>query len=1105
MHSTLVALLHSTILRDALRSFDRQPTPEEVTAAQDWAERASSPGLDLQSESQLEQEFNRLIVQQVLGYRAPSPGAPGTMRVKQPIPGGTIVDLALGEFAEEHVRIVAPFELKGPKVPLDRIMPGRAKTPVQQAWDYAMDTPGARWVLLSNMREIRLYAFGHGRQNYELFELKKLAELDELRRLQLVLHADQLLGTGTDDLLTKSAAADRKITNALYRDYRSLRDELLQFVGDQYPHLNVLRRIELIQRLLDRLLFIAFAEDSFLLPEDSLRRAIQFQNPYDPRPKWEQVKRLFEWVDGGAAAQNIPPYNGGLFRAEPALDEIAFPDHLVQRFALLAGYDFRSEVSVTILGHIFEQSITDIELLQAEAKGEETAKTGRRKREGVVYTPDFVTHFIVEHTIGKQLAETSAKLLPQFGKVDAGGTIKWKNRNSEADYWRAYLDRLAAIRIVDPACGSGAFLVAAFDLLNVEQARARTRLSELDPGLLVHSQENADVEIITNNLFGVDVNAESVEITKLSLWLKTAKRNRPLESLEDNIKCGNSLIAEGSFHEHPFDWRAAFPRILDGREDEGFDVVLGNPPYVRMEFLKAIKPYLEEHYEVASDRADLYAYFFELGVKILRLGGRMGFISSSTFFRTGSGAPLREFLARRTSIESVIDFGDLQVFEGVTTYPAIVTLRKGPPDATDAPATLSYLTARELPQDLSKSFESDAKRMPLARIGRETWRFESDVLEAIRAKMAAGRQTLAEAFGDPLYGIKTGLNDAFVLRRSERDALIARDPRSSELLRPFLVGENCKRWHVESDDLWLIYTPKNRIDISDYPAIHDHLVKFRHKLEARATRQNWWELQQAQANYERAFRSPKIIYPHFNDRPNYSFDASQYYSNDKTYVVPNAPAWLAGLLNSRLLWFQLCGMAPAVRGGYREARVQFVGRLAIPNEKRAANELAHISTAAGEHASSLHELTTRTLNRLCDLSQMVTRVARLRDWSSLTFVELQELLRNRCKVTVPIAERDEWERWFDGRKAEAERLAALVADAEAEIDARVYRLFGLSSTEIAAVEDALVLASPALALKAYEAISAVEGLELSEEARVRIAGPDATAKRRAEIRRAHAT
>ena len=1024
---------------------------------------------------------------------------PGTLGFKQPVPGGTIVDVALGQFDGSETGILVPLELKGPKVALDRIMPGRAKTPVQQAWDYAMDVPGARWVLLSNMKELRLYAFGHGRQAYELFDLRQLDELATFDRFRLLLAPERLLGTATADLLARSAQVDRDVTNQLYRDYKELRGQLIAFVANQHQTIGLQDRISITQTVLDRLLFIAFAEDKGLLPRRSLEDAITFINKYDPKPKWDQVRKLFEWVNVGAPPHNIPCYNGGLFAPNPLIDGLELPDHLVEQFAKIAKYDFASEVSVTILGHIFEQSITDLENEKAAAGLEAPAPTPKKKREGVVYTPDFITRFVVEQTIGRHLTELAEALLPAHGRREADGTIRWRNRTAaEADYWTAYLTGLGSIRVLDPACGSGAFLIAAFNYLNAEQKRVRDRLSELQPGILTHLSANADVEIITNNLFGVDVNAESVEITKLALWLQTARRDRALESLDGNIFHGNSLVDDAAFHPRPFDWRVQFVSILAAG---GFDIVLGNPPYVRMELLKHIKPHLQRRFAVATDRADLYAYFFELGVDLLRPGGRLGFISSSTFFRTGSGTLLRAYLAERSQVESVIDFGDLQVFEGVTTYPAIITLKKG---GEPGVGELAYLTVKTLPDDLTKTFEQEAQSMPRARLTAGTWRFETDALNAIRAKMAARYPTLSEIYGPPLYGIKTGLNDAFVLTRHQRDTIVAHaeqtpGDRSAELLKPFLIGENLKRWHVESDDLWLVYTPKNRIDIDEYPALCTALAPYKDQLEARATKQKWWELQQAQAAYEPVFLRNKIIYPHFNEKPNFSFDELHYYSNDKSYIIASDSPALAGLLNSKLSWFQLCGIAPAVRGGFREARVQYVSVLACPSQEELESALAGPAAEAGEAAKGLGRLIEAVLHRLIDIEPNVFSSMAMRDWPSLTFAELQATLAKRFKKTIPVSERDEWECWFEGKRTEAATLAARIADAEATINSRVYRMFDLTPTEIAAVEDSLEVASPALGLAGYEAISAVEGLKLSDGARQRLAaGRGATARSQAK-------
>ncbi len=900
------------------------------------------------------------------------------------------------------------------------------------------------------MKELRLYAIGHGREDYHLFDLTRMDEEDELTALQLLLHADRLLSGETAALLDRSASADKEITNQLYATYRSVRDDLLQFVTDQRPTVGAEARVALVQKLVDRVIFIAFAEDTVLIPDDSLIRAIDFRDPYALAPRWAKLTQLFAAVDVGSAELGVPPYNGGLFAPDATLDALDLPDALVERFKEIAAFDFDSEVSVTILGHIFEQSISDIEALLAEARGEPSPATGKRKRDGVVYTPPFVTRFIVDRTVGATLREAHAALLPDFSHgTDAEGAERWRDKTAEGRFWRAYLARLTSLRVLDPACGSGAFLIAAFDWLEAEQARVRERLVEIEGGITVGADEGAGIEIATRSLFGVDVNTESVEITKLALWLKTAKTGRPLERLSANIRVGNSLIEDSDVHHRAFVWREAFGDILG---QGGFDVVIGNPPYVRMELLKSIKPYLQARYEVVSDRADLYAYFFELGVRVLRPGGRLGYISSSTFFRTGSGAPLRDYLARETAVEAVVDFGDRQLFEGVTTYPAVLIVRKGQQEG----GTLDFWNADTVPVDLDLAFAAGARPMPRSRLTRAGWRFEDERLARIRDKMSTGRRTLADVHGAPLYGIKTGLNEAFVLDRATRDAIVTADPGSAALLKPFLVGENLKRWHVDSDDLWLIYTPKGAVDIDAHPGVRDHLTPFRERLEKRATKQEWWELQQAQAAYAKHMDKPKLVWPHFQNGASFSVETAPVYLNNKCFFMAAPNHALCAVLNSSAAWFQLTALARIKRGGYLEAEAQYVGVLRLPEFGGEERELNQLACAASTAAADLHALSEATLHRLDDLAPTVSATAAFRAWQDFSFADLRALLTKRCRTTIPVAERDEWDRWFAAHRAEAAALRATIADAEAEIDDRVFRLFGLDEDQRAAITDAVI-------------------------------------------------
>jgi hypothetical protein len=1026
-----IPLLNYKVVEEARRLVAFAPTTEQAAAAADYARKVRSPKFSKQKETAVRPVFIQQILEKVLGYGSIDPDLPYSLASEYAIRRGA-VDVALGRFNETGGadRLVAPFELKGPDVEnLDRIMPGRGRSPVQQAWDYAIDAPGSKWVLVSNCIEIRLYAFGRGREAYEVFDLSRLDEPEEHARLWLILSADRLLGDSTDKLLRDTDSAYADITVTLYQDFRGLRDRLMSFLVDSAdgPKLASLPAIEIAQKILDRILFIAFAERTDLLPDRLLDRALKAVNEFVPQPLWLNFLALFRQVDKGEDRLNISAYNGGLFAEDAIADRLILPEPLVRDIAALGNWDYRREVPVTVLGHIFEQSITDIERLKAESRGEAPPGVSKRKREGVVYTPDMVTRFLVEWTIGRTLKEKFDELwvahnMPAVVSVP----------ESEKAFWRDYLFVLRGLTIVDPACGSGAFLVAAFDRLADEYRPVVGRLAEL--GELI----DFDVldEIVTKNLFGVDLNAESVEITRLSLWLKTARRDHKLQNLENTIKIGDSLVKDAAFTQRPFDWDASFPDIF---VKGGFDIVIGNPPYVRMEFIKAVKPYLSLHYVVADDRTDLYAYFFEKGVSLLKDGGRLGFISSSTFFRTGSGQKLRLFLTDGAKVESVVDFGDLQLFEGVTTYPAILSLKKGGDGKT---GDLAYLTLKDsLPEDLGRAFAIDAAAMPRARLGGGSWRFEGDALAALRHKIAAGCKTLGEVYGSPLYGIKTGLNEAFVIDTPTRDRLVKADPKSAELLRPFLRGENIKRWRVEPEGWWLINTPRGKVKIDDYPAIRNWLKPFRRHLEARATKQEWWELQQAQLAYQERLGAPKLAWAHFELEPSFALDRSEAYLNNKCFFIPDADPVLCALLNSSVLWEQLRALARAKRGGYIEAEA----RARLDTLGQACTDVAH----------KRYAVIAAVRHRILDLAPPERRKlnGRLENWHELDFASFQAEVKKAFHADdIPVRQRAEWEAYLGANARDVHALTAQIAGAEQEIDRIVYDLFDLTPGEITLLE-----------------------------------------------------
>jgi hypothetical protein len=1035
-----------------------------IKLARDYARRVR--GLHAAKEKTFRPVFIDEVLIKILGYSRIDPDTPYTLADEHTLGTGS-VDTALGHFevAGNVKKVAAPFELKGPDTKdLDHIMPGRGKTPVQQAWEYANDAPGARWVLVSNCVEIRLYGYGRGREAYEVFDLSRLDEPNELRRLWEILSARNLLGEVTDRLLRETDAAYKDVTDRLYEDYDKLRERLIAFLtGSAEPKLALRDAIEPAQKILDRILFIAFAQRRDLMRDGLLDQALKTVNEFDPQPVWRNFLRLFRFVDeGGPHDLDIPPYNGGLFAYDALVDSLILPEELAKDIAKLGDWDYRREVPVTVLGHIFEKSVTDIERLRAEGRGEPPPKVTKRKKEGVVYTSSAqIIRFLVDGTIGVTLAERLQALREAHGM---GAEIA---PESEIAFWRAWLEVLRELRIVDPACGSGAFLVAAFDRLAQEYQPVLARLAELGAPARIDAFD----EILSKNLYGVDINPESVEITRLSLWLKTARRDHRLQNLEATIRVGDSLIEDGAHTSRPFDWRDAFPHVF-GRG--GFDIVIGNPPYVRMELIKAFKPHLDETYVVGAPSADLYAYFYERGVRILRGGGRLGFITSSTYFRTSSGEALRRFLTDGLAIEAIVDFGDAQVFSGVTTYPVIITLFKGRPSTEE----INYLILeRGLPSDLARAFKEGARTLARSRMTSGAWRLEGEAQALVRHKITRGRRTLGEVYAPPLRGLLTGLNEAFIIDAETRNRMVSSDPTSSEVIHPFLRGENVQRWRVESEDLWLIdiefgwtrrtFAPSaTSIDEADawrmfslrHPVLAAHLEQFSEKARKRLDQgEYWWELRAC--SYSHRFLLSKIVYPVISQGPKFSFDSNGFVFNDKCFMVEGSLE-LAALLNSKLCWFWMFGEASPLRGGQwrLELREQYVSRLPIPEmtpEGRA--RLCAFGQTCTDAARERFTIQSAVRRRILDLAppERARLTGKLNDWHELDFAAFRKEVKRAFRADVPVRERGEWEAYLRDNSARVLELSDHIAAAEREIDRIVYGLFDLTPDEINLLEASL--------------------------------------------------
>jgi type I restriction-modification system DNA methylase subunit len=390
------------------------------------------------------------------------------------------------------------------------------------------------------------------------------------------------------------------------------------------------------QKLIDRFLFIFFAEDRSLLPANSTELILQKWKADidfgDERPLYNLFKQYFHFLDQGRQGTKsrgeIYAYNGGLFKEDTLLDGLEIDNELLYKHThKLAGYDFESQVDVNILGHIFENSLNEIESVNAEIEGADFDKqTSKRKKDGVFYTPKYITKYIVENTVGKLCAEKKTDLGIKEEEYFKGR----KNRNKATianlvDLLDTYRDWLLQLTICDPACGSGAFLNQALNFLIAEH----TYIDELKTKVLGGGFQFSDIEntILENNIFGVDLNEESVEIAKLSLWLRTAQPRRKLNDLSSNIKCGNSLIdSKAVAGDKAFHWEIQFPQVF---EKGGFDVIIGNPPYGVN--ITTGKEYFRKHYECIEGPFEIYKIFIEKSLHLLKPLGLLGFITPDTW------------------------------------------------------------------------------------------------------------------------------------------------------------------------------------------------------------------------------------------------------------------------------------------------------------------------------------------------------------------------------------------------------------------------------------------------------------------------------------------
>lgn len=415
-----------------------------------------------------------------------------------------------------------------------------------------------------------------------------------------------------------------------------------------------------------------------------------------------------------------------------------------------------------------------------------------------------------------------------------------------------------------------------------------------------------------------------------------AKKLAELGKFEAEVESGERSLTFFQYHLH-------FNDVF--QEKGGFDIVIGNPPYVRQEQISELKPALQQEYDCYSGTADLYVYFYERGLQLLKTGGLLTYISSNKYFRSGYGEKLRQFLGNQATVHQLIDFGDASVFEAIA-YPSIILVSKAPPSNHKA-RILNWNLEQSIEQ-FASVFQSHSFLIAQKELTADGWRLESPTALRLLEKLRSAGQPLNEYVNGRFYrGILTGLNEAFIVDRATRDRLVAEHPSSAEVLKPFIRGRDVKRWRVKFAEQYLIKieSSENKLHLwsekSDqeaekifaktYPAVHTWLDGFRDRLVRRDDQGKYfWELRSCR--YWHKFEQPKIIIPAIAQNVEYAPDFSEYFSNDKTSIcVTDSVNYLLGLLNSKILWWFIQQTASTKQGGFYEFKPMYVSRLPIPH------------------------------------------------------------------------------------------------------------------------------------------------------------------------------
>ncbi len=904
-----------------------------------------------------------------------------------------------------------------------------------QAFGYKAHHPTASYVIISNFQKLRFYV--EDAADFQEFNLFNLSE-EDFRLLYLCLSLEAINADIPLKLKHESLSSELAITNEFYKHYATFKRELFADIAAKNSSFDKLTLFKKTQKLLDRLLFIFFCEDRGLLPTNSTATIIkQFDelkalDAY--QPLYARFKNYFNRINSGYKSKEDPsyvifPYNGGLFKPDEILDALTIDDELLRKHALIISeYDFASDISVDILGHIFEHSLTEIDEIKAELTNS-TAQVnkpdtdkGKRKKDGVFYTPAYITKYIVENTVGALCNQKKEKLGIE-AEADLSDLRKGTKTN-KATKQQAYVDKLQeyrafllSLKICDPACGSGAFLNAALSYLVQEHALIDELTAKVYGDDIVFQEVEND--ILENNLYGVDINEESVDIAKLSLWLHTARPGRKLTSLNNNIKCGNSLIDDPAVGgQLAFNWVKEFPEVF---AMGGFDVIIGNPPYVPSRSItESEKRFYYNNFKTAEYQINTYALFVEKLFKLLKTNGLYGYIIPNYWLATKFDKNLRRLVFIEHQSSSVLN--TYNVFEDAVVDTVIIVGENSPVKRT------TYL------QSIDRNCKTITER--LYKISNKEWFFKKERIFSV------DEDDIQVSFSKQIeIKTKKKLGDYFAMYQGMKPYGLGKGtpPQTSEMMKariynsetkidesylPLIGASNVQRYFIRPNKEFIKYgsnlSEPRKFEIYNGARILANRILSKKCLDC-------CYLEETLINNSDVFNLiPKEYCP------------------IKALFVIMASSFCAFYLKSKNVNLD--------RAVFPKINVNTLEGFPVPNMTDEVKiRLSSLADKMLDLNASLQKKCSRFLGRLKETYALQNTSPKLNSFYDLTFSELvKELAKQKVKLT--LLQKDELEDYFTSYQADIKALNEQIAATDAEINSLVYALYGLSAQEIKAVE-----------------------------------------------------